>query len=88
MLAMLPDVTKAETGDVHDMKRRLERRPTKTRIQIFDIQIARRKVCVILPQLSHVFLLLTCTPTFSSNVGIGLSVCWVASSLETTFIAC
>ena len=49
MLAMLPDVTKAETGDVHDMKRRLERRPTKTRIQIFDIQIARRKVCAFLP---------------------------------------
>lgn len=47
MLAMLPDVTKAETGDVHDMKRRLERRPTKTRIQIFDIQIARRKVCAL-----------------------------------------
>ena len=48
LLAQLPDVTKAETGDVHDRKRRLERRPTVTRITIFDIQIARRKVCFLL----------------------------------------
>ena len=64
-LAALPELTKEQTGNVHDRKRRLQRRATKTRLQIFDIQIARRKVrsCFTLVVLGCSWLLLVLLPS-------------------------